>query len=425
MIKEMLSFIRKSPVCFFAVENVRKRLEAEGYVELPASEWELVPGGRYYMTRNGSSLIAFRVPQNAPKGFVISASHSDSPCLRIRDHAELAGPYIRLESERYGGMINASWVDRPLSIAGRVLVRTAGGLKTCLVDLQDDCALIPNLAIHMQRGMNDNLKYDPAKDLVALYAEKDSAGSFAEEIARAAGAEPKDIVSSDLYLYNNQPGTVWGPTGEFASSPRFDDLGCVFACTEGFLLARETDRVPVLCVFDNEEIGSGTKQGAASDFLPRILKMISESLYLSPAQHLGLLDNSWMLSCDNGHAKHPSHPEIADVNEAPVLNGGVVIKHSPLYATDAVSSAIFSEICSRAGVPVQHYSNRPDMRGGGTLGLIADLDTPVYTVDIGMAQLAMHSSFETMGSRDADYFVSAMKAAYESKVDFRGSSIRF
>ena len=425
MIKEMLSFIRKSPVCFFVIENVKNRLEEEGYVELPSSEWELVPGGRYYMTRNGSSLIAFRVPKETPKGFVISASHSDSPCLRIRDHAELAGPYIRLESERYGGMINASWVDRPLSVAGRVLVRTANGLKSVLVDLKKDSAVIPNLAIHMQRGMNDALKYDPARDLVALYAEKESAGSFSEEIARAAGVTKEEIVSTDLYLYNNQPGTVWGPKGEFASGPRLDDQACVFACTEGFLLARDTDRIPVLCVFDNEEIGSSTKQGAASDFLPRMLKMISESLYLSPAQHLGLLDNSWMLSCDNGHAKHPSHPEAADTNEAPVLNGGIVIKHSPRYATDAVSSAIFSEICGRAGVPVQHYSNRPDIAGGGTLGLIADLDTPVYTVDIGMAQLAMHSAFETMGSRDADYFITAMKAAYESRVDFRGTAIRF
>ena len=425
MIKEMLSFIRKSPVCFFVIENMKQVLEEEGYVELPASEWELVPGGRYYMTRNGSSLIAFRLPQGKPKGFVISASHSDSPCLKIRDHAELKGPYIRLESERYGGMINASWVDRPLSVAGRVLVKNGSGLKISLVDLKKDCALIPNMAIHMQKNINETVKYDPARELLALYAENESAGSFTAEIARAAGAAPEDIVSADLYLYNNQPGTVWGPNQEFASSPRLDDQACVFTCLEGFLKARETDRIPVLCVFDNEEIGSGTKQGAASDFLPRILKMVSESLYLSPAQHLGLLDNSWMISCDNGHAKHPAHPEVADTNEAPVLNGGVVIKHSPRYATDAVSCAIFSEICERAGIPVQHYSNRPDMPGGGTLGLIADLDTPVYTVDIGMAQLAMHSSFETMGSRDAEYFAAALKAAYESRIDFRGSTIRF
>ena len=424
MIKNLLKFIEQSPVCFHAVENVKNRLEGEGFVALPSSDWELVPGGKYYITRNGSSLIAFKLPQGEAKGFVISASHSDSPCLRIRDNAELSGHAIRLETERYGGMINPSWVDRPLSIAGRVLLRREGGLSARLVNLKKDCALIPNVAVHMQKTINESAKYDPAKDLVALYCEKENAGSLRKEIARAVDAEEEDIVSWDLYLYNNQPGTIWGPDQEFASSPRFDDLGCVFTCTEGFLDAAETDRIPVLCVFDNEEIGSGTKQGAASDFLPRVLKLITESLFLSPAQHLSLLDNSWMLSCDNGHAKHPNHPEIADTNEAPVLNGGVVIKHSPRYATDAVSSAIFSEICRKAGVPTQHYSNRPDMPGGGTLGLIANLDTPIYTVDIGMAQLAMHSSFETMGSRDAAHFYEAVKAAYESRVNFRGEEIR-
>ncbi|MBQ6075875.1 MAG: M18 family aminopeptidase [Lachnospiraceae bacterium] len=424
MIKEMLQFIQQSPVCFHAVENVRTRLEQDGFVALPGSDWELVPGGKYYITRNGSSLIAFKVPHGTVKGFVISASHSDSPCLKIRDHAELKGPVIRLETERYGGMINPSWVDRPLSVAGRVLVRREDGLVSRLVDLKKDCALIPNLAIHMQKGINDSVKYDPAKDLIAMYCESENTGTFRWEIAQALGEDEEDIVSWDLYLYNNQPGTLWGPDREFASSPRLDDLGCVYTCTEGFLAAAETDRVPVLCVFDNEEIGSGTKQGAASDFLPRVLKLISESLFLSPAQHLNLLDNSWMLSCDNGHAKHPNHPEAADVNEAPVLNGGVVIKHSPRYATDAVSGAVFSEICRRAGVPVQHYSNRPDMPGGGTLGLIADRETPVYTVDIGMAQLAMHSSFETMGSRDAEHFYKAIKASYEARVSFRGNEVR-
>ena len=425
MVRSMLSFIEESPVCFFTVQNVKDRLEEEGYVALPSADWELVAGGKYYMTRNASSLIAFRVPSAKPQGFVISASHSDSPCLRIRDTAELTGRYIRLETERYGGMINPSWVDRPLSVAGRVLVRQENGLESRLVDLRQDCALIPNVAIHLQKTLNDNAKYDPAKDLIALYGEKESVGCFKQEIALAAGVQEDEIVSSDLYLYNNQSGTIWGPQDEFVSSPRLDDLACVYACLEGFLSAKETDRIPVYCVFDNEEIGSGTKQGAASDFLPRMLEMISESLYLSPAQHLGLLDNSWMLSCDNGHAIHPNHPELSDTNEAPVLNGGVVVKHSPRYATDAVSAAVFCEVCRRAGVPVQHYSNRPDLPGGGTLGLIADRETPVPTVDIGMAQLAMHSAFETMGSRDVQSFSDAIKASYESRISFRGDNIRF
>ncbi|MBP3729034.1 MAG: M18 family aminopeptidase [Lachnospiraceae bacterium] len=423
MIHDLLKFIEQSPVSFFAIDNLKRILQEAGFSPVSLMDAELSPGGRYYMTRNDSSLIAFRIPRERAKGFVISASHSDSPCLRIRDNAELKGPAIRLETERYGGLINPSWVDRPLSVAGRVMVREEAGVASRLVNLKRDCALIPNVAIHMQKGINESAKYNPATDLLAMFCEKGREGSFREVIAQEIDVDPEEILSWDLYLYNNQPGTVWGPAGEFASSPRLDDLACVYTCTEAFLDAEETDRVPVLCVFDNEEIGSGTKQGAASDFLPRVLKMISESLYLSPAQHLALLDNSFMLSCDNGHAKHPNHPEIADPNEAPEMNGGVVIKHSPRYATDAVSSALFSEICRRAHVPVQHYSNRPDMPGGGTLGLIANLDTPVYTVDIGLAQLAMHSSFETMGSRDARLFYEALKASYESRIDFRDSEI--
>ena len=414
MIKELLSFIHESPVCFLAVRNLRDRLEEEGYRELSSGEWNLTAGGRYFMTRNGSSLIAFRIPEEKPAGFVLSAAHSDSPCLRIRDTAELKGPYIRLETERYGGLINASFVDRPLSVAGRVLVRDRQGLSVRLVDLKKDMALIPNLAIHMNRNMNDGVKYDPATDLVALYAESENEGRFMDEIAVAAGCREEDIVSTDLYLYNNQPGTVWGPEGEFVSSPRLDDLACVFACAEGFLTARDTDRIPVLCVFDNEEIGSGTKQGAASDFLPRILQNISDALFLSPLQHQQLLDNSWMLSCDNGHAKHPNHPEVADKNEAPMLNGGVVIKYnaSQRYATDAVSAAVFRAVCDDAGVPVQVFANRSDLAGGSTIGSITDTHLPVPTVDIGLAQLAMHSAVETAGAADLEYLTRAMRAYY-------------
>ena len=421
-LQEMLDFIHESPVCFLAAENVKKRLLEAGYAELTDLDG-IKAGGKYFMTRNNSAVIAFRVPKGKAKGFVISAAHSDSPCLKIRNKAELDGLYVRLDAERYGGMINASWVDRPLSVAGRVTVRTKKGVAIRLVDLKKDMAVIPNVAIHMNRGMNDSVKYDPSKDLVAVYGEAENKGKFFEEIAEAAGCRPEDIISSDLYLYNNQPGTVWGPAGEYVSSPRLDDLACVFACTEAFLTAKKTDRIPVLCVFDNEEIGSGTKQGAGSDFLPRILLGISRGLGLSENAHYALLDNSFFLSCDNGHAKHPNHPEMADTNEYPVLNGGIVIKHSPRYATDSVSCAVFTEICTRAGVNLHGGGGGPDIAGGGTLGLIADTKTPVYTVDIGIGQLAMHSCFETMGSRDLDNFILGVKASYEAKPDFTSEGV--
>ena len=380
MISAMLQYIQRSPDCFHAVEELRQRLLREGYTELRPGRWQLTAGGKYFTTKNGSSMMAFRLPQEAPAGLLLTASHSDSPCFRLRDHAELTGEYIRLSAERYGGMINDSWLDRPLSVAGRVLVRREGGLEARLVDLKRDVALIPRVAIHLNRETNSGVKYDPARDLVALYAAGTGSGSFYREVARTADCAPEDVVAGDLVLYNNQPGTVWGAEGEFVSAPRLDDL--------------------------------------ASVFLPETLAAISEALGLSAADHRALLADSMMLSCDNGHARHPNHPELADTNEAPVLNGGVVVKHSPRYATDGVSAAVFTELCRRAEVPVQHYANRPDQMGGATLGNIADTKLPIPTVDIGMAQLAMHSCFETMGSRDVEAFVRAVRACYESSLRF-------
>ena len=408
MLNSMLHYIKKSPTCFHAVVSLEQILLENGYSRLPEGGWELVPGGKYYTTRSGSSLIAFRVPAEAPTGFMLTASHTDSPCFRVRDHADLPGTYARLSVERYGGMLNAPWADRPLSIAGRVLVRSGSRVETRLVDFEKPMVLIPNLAIHLNREANNGQKYDAARELFPLYGGKDA--SFKTELARKLGCEETDILATDLFVYNPEQGVVWGPEGEFVSSPRLDDLACVYACVQGFLLAKETTAIPVFCAFDNEEIGSETKQGAASMFLPDTLQAICEALKLNPAQYRTMLTSSMMLSCDNGHALHPNRPDMADQKEAPVLNGGVVIKHSVRYATDGVSCAVFSEICNRAGVQVQHYSNRPDQAGGSTLGNIANTKTGVSTVDIGMAQLAMHSSFETAGSRDVDAFIRAVSA---------------
>ena len=420
MIHSMLDYINRSPDCFHAVENLRLRLLDEGYQQLREGKWQLVRGGKYFAMRNGSSLIAFRVPEEPFTGFMISAAHSDSPCFRLRDHAELKGEYIRLSAERYGGMIQPSWLDRPLSVAGRVLVRQGSAICTKLVDMKKDMALIPHVAVHINRDVNTAAKYDPATDLVALYAGSENQGSFFREIAAEAGCEEDNIIASDLFLYNNQPGTVWGPEGEFISAPRLDDLACVYTCMEGFLTARERHMVPMLCVFDNEEIGSETKQGAGATMLPETVAAICEAF---GCDRQAMIGGSFMLSCDNGHAIHPNHPELADKSQACLLNGGVVVKHSPRYATDGMSTAIFSEICRQTGVAVQHYANRPDQAGGSTLGNIANTKFPVSTVDIGMAQLAMHSCFETMGSRDPACFTAAVKACYESDLRFDGDAV--
>ena len=421
MLNSLLHYIKKSPDCFHAVDTLSGLLDSEGYARLPEGGWTLIPGGKYYTTRNGSSLIAFRVPDETPRGFLLTGSHSDSPCLRLRDHAELSGAYTRLSVERYGGGINASWVDRPLSIAGRVLVKQGNRIETQLVDMEKDMVVIPNVAIHLNREINNGAKYDPARDLIPLYGGKGA--SFRQELAAKLGCSPEDILATDLFIYNNQDGIIWGPEGEFISAPRLDDLACVFACTQGFLMAREQDFIPVLAVFDNEEIGSGTKQGAESMFLPDTLQAICEALGLSAADYRRMLTQSMMLSCDNGHGLHPNHPELADTNEAPILNGGVIIKHSPRYATDGVSTAVFAELCSRANVPVQHYSNRPDQMGGSTLGNIANTKVGVSTVDIGMAQLAMHSCFETAGSRDVDHMIRAVEAFYNANLTVENGTV--
>ena len=423
MLQSMLHYIEKSPDCFHAVEMLRQQLLAEGYVQLNEGSWDLQIGGKYFLTRNGSSLLAFRIPTADPTGFLLTGSHSDSPCFRIRDHAELNGAYTRLSVEKYGGLLHAPWLDRPLSVAGRVLVRQDNRIETRLVDMQKNMVLFPNVAIHLNREVNSGAKYDPARDLQPLYAGKDEKGSFRREIAEKAGCAEEDILATDLFVYNNQPGTVWGPEGEFVSAPRLDDLACVFACAQGFLMAKSGSMIPVLGVFDNEEIGSGTKQGAESMFLPDTLQAICEALGLGAAGHRRLLTNSMMLSCDNGHGLHPSHPELADSNEAPVLNGGVVIKHSPRYATDGLSCAVFAEICRRANVPVQHYSNRPDQAGGSTLGNIANTKTGVSTVDIGLAQLAMHSCFETAGCQDVTHLIRAVEAFYGTQLQSENGAV--
>ena len=413
--------IDSCPTVFHVVQSLCGMLAEAGYRPLAAGETPK-PGGKYYLTPHGRSLFAFRLPERQEvTGFMISASHGDSPCFRLRDHAELTGgDYVRLSAERYGGSINDSWLDRPLAIAGRVMVRTGTGLASRLVDLRQDTVLIPRLAIHLNRSVNDGYRYDPAKDLVPLWGAASAAGTLRRRLAEEAGCREEELCASDLMIYNPQPCRVWGPAGEFLSGPRLDDLACVFTCAKAFLEASDGRAVPVLCVYDNEEIGSETKQGAAAPALAALLRRIAGAL---GRPYEALVQSSLLLSCDNGHARHPNHPELSDPAEAPLPGGGVMIKHSPRYATDGWSAAVFEELCRRANVPVQHYSNRPDQAGGATLGNIADTQVDVATVDIGMAQLAMHSCYETMGTADAAFFTDAVRAFYGAALRVDGDGV--
>ena len=414
--EKLFDFIKRSPTAFHAADTAAKILTEAGAARLTeGAPWKLERGKKYFVTRNGSSLIAFAVPDSHPKSYMISAAHSDSPSFKIKPSGELKDKnFVRLSTEKYGGMLCATWFDRPLSVAGRVVVKTEDGVESRLVDLGRPVAVIPSVAIHMNRNANENASYNPAVDMIPLVCKGDGF-SLAQEAARCAGASADDILAHDLFLYVPERGTA---VNDLIMAPRLDDLECVFASLEAFVGCEPDKSVPVMCVFDNEEVGSATKQGAASTFLEDTLERISLALGHDSADHRRLLSCSMMLSCDNAHSVHPNHPELSDSANCPVLNGGVVIKYNAnqRYTTDAVSAALFSLICERAGVPTQRFANRSDMPGGSTLGSIANTKVSVNTVDIGLAELAMHSCFETAGADDAEYLIKALSAFYGSYI---------
>lgn len=410
-IKALTAFLDASHSVYHAAAYLAKELESAGYSRLSEADgWELIPGGKYYLIRGGTAVIAFRIPRGSPRGFLMSASHSDRPTFKVKENGELAGTYTRLATEKYGGMLMAPWLDRPLSVAGRVMVENGNGVQARLLDIDRDLLLIPNTAIHMNRKANDGYCWNPAVDTLPLLGGKDAAGKLGALLEQEAGGR---ILGQDLYLYIRQKASVWGIDREYISAAALDDLECAWCCTQGFLRAGESGAIPVLCVFDSEEVGSSSVQGAASNLLESVLRRICSARGLEPEQ---MLARSFMISADNAHAIHPNHPELADGANAPVPNGGVVLKFnaSQRYCTDGVSAAIFRKICADAGVPVQTYCNRADIPGGSTLGNISLAHVSVPTADIGLAQLAMHSCYETAGVRDVPYLEDAMAAYYST-----------
>ena len=410
----LLDFIHNSPTAFHVVDNLTKLLE--GFTPLSeGEEWTLESGKSYYVTRNGSSLIAFRLPEGELKGFHIAAAHSDSPVFKIKPQPEIRERgYVKLNVEKYGGMLCAPWLDRPLSVAGRLVVRDGEGMAVKLVNVDRDLAIIPNLAIHMNRSVNDGMAYNPQTDLLPIYALGEEE-SFLSLIANEAGVQEQDILDYDLYLYNRMGGSIWGAKGEFISSRSLDDLQCAWPLVKGLALAEKSRHWgAVCCVFDNEEVGSASRQGAASTFLPDVIERICDALGLGVQQSKAVISRSFLISADNAHAVHPNHPEKADPTNQPKLNEGIVIKYNAAlrYTTDALSSARFKLLCEKAGVSVQSYTNRSDIPGGSTLGCIALRKLGVSTVDIGLAQLAMHSPYETAGVQDTESLLRVMEHYY-------------
>lgn len=416
--EKLLEFIDRSPSCYQAVENVQELLKKSGYIELrECDKWELAYGQKYYVNRNESSIIAFHLPKGEAKGFHIIASHSDSPCFKVKETPEMVveNQYVKLNVERYGGMIMSTWLDRPLSIAGRVVVSNNGRMESKMVSIDRDLLIIPNIAVHMNRDINKGVEYNAQTDMLPLFGGIESKETFDKLIAEAAGVKAEDILGSDLFLYNRENGKVFGAAEEFIAAPRLDDLECVFASATALTETTPDSYVNLIAVFDNEEVGSLTRQGAASTFLQDILKRVAEALKLTESDYLRMIAESFMISADNAHAVHPNQPDKADPTNRPYLNGGIVIKHhgSRKYTTDAMSAAMMKQICKKAGVPYQSYANRSDIAGGSTLGNISAAQVPVNTVDIGLAQLAMHSANETAGSKDVEYLVKAMTSFYE------------
>ena len=423
--KEMLEFIEKSPSCFHVIDNIRTNLTEEGFQELKENqEWKLSWGKGYFVIRNDSSVTAFRLPKREQAlGFHIVAAHSDSPTFKLKEEAQIQVEerYVKLNTEKYGGMILSTWLDRALSVAGRVAVRDekTGKIMTKLVNIDKDLLVIPNVAIHMNREMNKGVEYNPQTDMLPLFADKtESKGrsSLQNMAAKAAGVKAEDILGQDLFLYVRERGRLLGENGEFVLSPKLDDLQCVYAAIKAFTESTSEDYINVCTIFDNEEVGSGTRQGADSTFLEDTLRRIAGGLSESEDRYLQWVADSFMISADNAHAVHPNHPEKADPTNRPYLNGGIVIKYhgSQKYTTDAVSAAYMKNLCRQAEVPYQTYANRSDILGGSTLGNISTAHVSVACVDIGLPQLAMHSAVETAGLKDTAYAVKALRVFFSA-----------
>lgn len=426
----MLDFIQKSPSCFHAIYNIKEQLEKNGFSELKEEEiWKLEEGKKYFVRRNASSIISFTVPCKNFQGFLMTASHSDSPSFKIKENPELKSEgLVSLNVEKYGGMLINPWFDRALSLAGRVIVSEKGkklSFKSILVNFDRDLLMIPNLAIHMNRDANDGHKVDLQQEIRPIISSKEDF-SFKKLLAKEAGVKEEEILSYDLYLYNRDKGTFWGDKKEFISSPKLDDLECAYTTLQGFLNAVKDGAADkgkgknalVYAVFDNEEVGSQSRQGAASTFLYDTLHRINESFGRSEQEYLAAVAKSFLVSADNAHAVHPNYASKADPVNKPGVNEGIVIKFNAAqkYTSDGVSAGVFKKICEQAKVPYQIFTNNSNIAGGSTLGNISNSQVSVLSVDIGLAQWAMHSPNESAGAKDVEYMEKAIAQFYKSDI---------
>lgn len=426
ILKDLMDFLDSSVTMFHAINECEKVLQRSGFTYLPENEKWNINKGKYYTKRNSSSLIAFDIAEG-DYHFQISAAHSDSPTFKLKDRPVIeANGYLKLNVEGYGGMINATWLDKPLTLAGRVMVNSDKGIETRLLHIDRDLLIIPNVPIHFNREINKGFAFNNQVDMLPIL----SAGNLKEAdfdnmIAKELGIEPEAILAKDLYLVNRQKAAIIGFDNELISSGRLDDLECVYTSLRGFVEAENKNHINVFAVFDNEEVGSVTKQGAMSTFLASTLDRVNTALGKSKEEYYRAIAKSILISCDNAHAVHPNHPELFDVKNRPVLNQGIAIKESAnqKYTTDAFSRAILKKILEKKNIPYQTFANRSDIAGGSTLGNLSNTVVSMNAVDIGLPQLAMHSAYETAGAKDVVYAFETLKAFFEANIDIKDDKV--
>lgn len=413
-----LEFVKNTPTAFHAVSELKKLLNNNGFVELnEAEKWNLNKGGKYYITRNSSSLVAFTIPTGNLESYKISAAHLDSPTFKLKPNFTLdKGRYLKLNTEVYGGPIFSTWFDRPLGVAGRVFVLNGDEIEEKLININEPLMMIPNLPIHYNRKANTGMEYNAQVDLLPLYSDK----SFGTEnlndlLAKRLGLEKENILSSDLYLSILDRGTLVGPNQEFVMAPQIDNLECSLALTLALIDSNNENSVNVCALFDNEEVGSSTRQGASGTVLVDTLKRIASNLGLTEEDYLTVLAKSFIISADNAQGFHPNYPGKYDETNPCYMNEGIVIKNAARgsYSTDALSSAYFQKICKDSNVKYQLNTNRSDVLGGSTLGALSLRHVSIPSVDIGLAQLAMHSAMETAGSKDFADLIKVITTFYK------------
>lgn len=414
----LLEFLDYSHSQFHSIDKISKILLSDGYIELKESdEYVLEKGKKYFVKRNLTSLLAFKIPNEIKDyHFQMVAVHSDSPNFKIKDHVyDNSSNCFKLIVEPYGGMIHSTWLDKPLGVAGRIVYKNGDQINSKLVDLGDGIAIIPNLAIHLNREINDGYKYNPQTDLCPILASSNDENIF-EKTLNNYLEEDQELLSYDLYLYNSEKAQLIGLNKDFLSSPKLDDLACDYTCLKGFMNGENKSHISLFVSFDNEEVGSGSINGADSTFLEDNLRRINTALGYKEKEFLRALAKSTLLSADNAHAIHPNIPNKLETKSPVLLNKGIVIKHNANmhYCSDALGAGLIKSLCKDIDIPYQEFFNRSDIRGGSTLGNISMAHVSILSVDIGLAQLAMHSSYETMGSKDIDDMIMLI-TAYMSK----------